>query len=192
MSERHPGGIWKTAVSLGLVAVIGTTVLTGVDRLTFARIAEQERRVILEQLGQLIPEDYDNSLLQDRIEFTDETHFPRGQRVTAYRARHGGRPIAVALKFNAVNGYNGEIGLLAGINTGRCGILARPAGQSDGMEASSTSSPARPLPRGPWWRLCKPPLNTSKRTGIIFSNQPAWRPAAAKGNRHHELSQNLH
>ena len=116
MVERGPGSIWKSAASLGLVAVIGTTVLTGVDRLTSERIAEQERRVILEQMGQLIPEDYDNSLLQDRILFTDETYFPRGQQVTAFRARYRGQPVAAVLKFDAINGYNGEIGLLAGIN----------------------------------------------------------------------------
>ena len=116
MSERKPGSIWKSAVSLGLVAIIGTTILTGVDRLTSERIAEQERRVILEQLGQLIPEDYDNSILQDRIVFSDEAHFPRGQQVTAYRARYLGQPVAAVLKFDAVNGYNGNISLLAGIN----------------------------------------------------------------------------
>jgi electron transport complex protein RnfG len=108
--------ILKSAAALGLVAVIGTTLLTGVDALTADRIAAQERRVILEQLGQIIPREYDNSLLEDRIVFSDENHFPKGQLVTAYRARLNNQPVAVVLKFNAVNGYNGHIALLAGIN----------------------------------------------------------------------------
>ena len=108
--------ILKSAAALGLVAVIGTSLLTGVDVLTADRIAAQERRVILEQLGQIIPREYDNSLLEDRIVFSDENHFPKSQLVTAYRARLKNQPVAVVLKFNAVNGYNGNISLLAGIN----------------------------------------------------------------------------
>lgn len=110
---RH---ILKSAAALGFVAVIGTSLLTGVDALTADRIAAQERRVILEQLGQIIPREYDNSLLEDRIVFSDDSHFPKGQLVTAYRARLNDQPVAVVLKFNAVNGYNGNISLLAGIN----------------------------------------------------------------------------
>jgi Na+-translocating ferredoxin:NAD+ oxidoreductase subunit G len=108
--------ILKSAAALGFVAVIGTSLLTGVDALTADRIAAQERRVILEQLGQIIPREYDNSLLEDRMVFSDENHFPKGQLVTAYRARLNNKPVAVVLKFNAVSGYNGHIALLAGIN----------------------------------------------------------------------------
>jgi electron transport complex protein RnfG len=110
-------GMIRSAIALGLVAIAGTSLLTGVDFLTADRIAAQERRVILEQLGQIIPEQYDNQLLDDRITFRDEPHFPNGQEVIAYRARLQGEPRALVLKFNAVNGYNGNITLLAGINS---------------------------------------------------------------------------
>jgi electron transport complex protein RnfG len=109
-------GVVRNAALLGFVAVVGTTLLTGVDRLTAARIAEQERRVIPEQLVLILPDRYDNALLTDRISFSDERHFPRGQTVLAYRVRLQGEPLAVVLRFNAVNGYNGDITLLAGIN----------------------------------------------------------------------------
>jgi electron transport complex protein RnfG len=108
--------LFRSAASLGLVAIIGTALLTGVDRLTAGRIAEQEKRVILEQLGQIIPGNHDNLLLDDRFSFKDEQHFPNGQTVTVYRARLQEKPIAVVLKFKAVSGYNGDIHLLAGIN----------------------------------------------------------------------------
>ena len=106
----------RSAAALGLVAIAGTTLLTGVDTLTADRIVEQERRVMLEQLGQIIPAQYDNQLLDDRFTFRNEPHFPNGQVVMAYRARQNGEPRAVVLKFDAVNGYNGTITLLAGIN----------------------------------------------------------------------------
>ena len=109
-------GMFRSAAALGLVAIAGTALLTGVDRLTEDRIAEQERRVILQQLGQIIPEHYDNEILDDRISLRDEAYFPNGQEVTAYRARLGGAPLAVVLKLKAVNGYNGDINMLAGIN----------------------------------------------------------------------------
>ena len=107
---------FRSALSLGLVAVIGTTLLSGVNELTVERIAEQERRVVLEQLGQIIaPVRYDNELQDDWFAFSDEASFPQGQRVVAYRARRGGKPVAIILRFAAVDGYNGHIGLLAGI-----------------------------------------------------------------------------
>ncbi len=110
-------GMLRSAAALGLVAIAGTGLLTGVDYLTADRIAAQERRVILERLGQIIPQQYDNQLLDDHFAFRAEPYFPNGQEVIAYRARLQGEPQAVVLKFNAVNGYNGNITLLAGINS---------------------------------------------------------------------------
>jgi electron transport complex protein RnfG len=108
--------VLRSAASLGLVAIAGTSLLAGVHHLTAERIAAQERRAVLEQLQEIIPAGrFDNALQDDLISFTDEVHFPRGQQVIAYRARRGGQPVAVILRFAAVNGYNGPIHLLAGI-----------------------------------------------------------------------------
>ena len=88
--------LFRSAASLALVAIIGTTLLTGIDRLTEARIAEQEKRAILDQLGQLIaPELYNNELQQDLFSFQDNLYFPKGQSVVAYRARLDGKAVAV-------------------------------------------------------------------------------------------------
>lgn len=115
MTEPRNNNIVASALSLALVAVIGTALLAGTNSLTADRIAAEERRVMLEQLSAIIPDRYDNALLDDHFSFSDEFHFPRGQTVTAYRARLLGEPIAVVLKFAAVKGYNGNIDLLAGI-----------------------------------------------------------------------------
>lgn len=107
----------RSAASLATVAIMGTTLLVGVNKLTAERIAEQERRIVLEQLSQIInPERYDNRLQEDRIVVEDDLYFPRGQSVTVYRARQGGEPAAVVMKLAAVNGYNGMIRLLVGVN----------------------------------------------------------------------------
>ena len=115
------GSLWRSGAALGLVAILGTALLSGIDGLTADRIAEQERRVVLEQLGQIVPPDrYDNALQDDYVTVRDERHFPQGQAVTAFRARKGGQPVAVILRFDAVDGYNGRIRLLVGIgNDGR-------------------------------------------------------------------------
>ena len=95
MSEARPS-LYRSTLSLGLVAVLGTALLSAVNQLTAGRIAEQERRVVLEQLGQIIPPDrYDNELQDDWFAFSDATWFPQGQQVVAYRARRDGQPVAV-------------------------------------------------------------------------------------------------
>jgi electron transport complex protein RnfG len=118
MNEQGPGKLIRSAAALGLVALIGTTLLAGVDRLTAERIAAQERRVVLERLAQIVPPEHDNDLLADRITFTDERYFPNRQQVVAYRARRGTEPLAVVLEFAAVDGYNGNIRLLVGVDFG--------------------------------------------------------------------------
>ena len=145
MTERGIRGIIKSAAALGLVAVIGTALLTGVQRLTADRIAEQERRVVREQLAQILsPDLYDNSPQDDAVTVYDETLFPRGQAVTAYRARLAGEAVAVILRFRAVDGYNGDIHLLAGIHSdGRlAGVRVvshrETPGLGDGIEAEKS------------------------------------------------------
>ena len=116
MAERAGREIGRSAAALGLVAIVGAALLAAVQLATADRIAAQERRVMLEQLGQILPAaDYDNDLLADTLVIRDEAHFPGGQDVVAYRARRDDEPVALILDFRAVNGYSGDIRLLAGI-----------------------------------------------------------------------------
>lgn len=116
MTERGKNTILKSATALGLVAVIGSALLTVVYHLTAERIAAQERQAVQRQLSRILPPGrYDNELQDDRISFRDEAHFPKRQTVTAYRARAAGNPVALIFRFTAVNGYNGDIQLLTGI-----------------------------------------------------------------------------
>lgn len=107
----------RSALALGLVVVIGTALLATVNSLTRDRITDQEQRVVLQQLQQIIPDElHDNAMHLDYYQFSDEAAFPRAQVVTAYRARKQGQPVAVILRFATLDGYNGRINLLMGID----------------------------------------------------------------------------
>jgi len=108
--------ISKGALSLGLIALIGTALLALVHDLTAPRIADQEHAQLLSQLQQVVPANrFDNEMHEDFVFVDDETAFPGGQSAQAFRARRGGVPVAVALKLRTNDGYNGRIDLLVGI-----------------------------------------------------------------------------
>jgi electron transport complex protein RnfG len=108
----------RSGVLLGLIALLGTALLAGVNALTHERIAEQEKLRVLQQLNAVVPVDsYNNDLLEDRIEIIDETRFRHPAPVSVYRARLGDQPVAVLMIVTAPDGYNGDIRLLTAINT---------------------------------------------------------------------------
>ena len=113
----------RSAFLLALVAVIGTTLLAGIHALTRDRIAAQERRVVLEQLNQVLPgSEYDNALHEDVIEIRDYSYFKYDEPFLVYRARKQGRPVAVVLNLVTADGYNGDIRLLVAIRVN--GLIA--------------------------------------------------------------------
>lgn len=117
MNEPAPqASISRSALSLGLIALISAALLTWVYTLTAPRIAEQERAELLRQLQQVIPADrFDNAMHEDFIAVRDERAFPGGQEVQVFRARKAGQPVAAVMKLRANDGYNGRIDLLVGV-----------------------------------------------------------------------------
>ena len=114
-STSHP--VIRSSVLLGLIALLGTALLAGVNELTHERILEQEKRRVLQQLNAIVPTAlYNNDLLKDVIEIKDEVSFRHPAAVTVYRARMDGQPVAVMMLVTAPDGYNGDIRLLAGID----------------------------------------------------------------------------
>jgi electron transport complex protein RnfG len=108
----------KSAGLLALVALIGTAVLAGVHLSTRDRIAAQERRVVLEQLNQVLPADqYDNALHEDFVMVDDPVFFRHDDPVKIYRARKHGEPVAAVLNMVAPDGYNGDIRMLVAIRS---------------------------------------------------------------------------
>jgi electron transport complex protein RnfG len=75
-----------------------------------------ERLSLLRNLNEIIsPDQYDNDLLSDNRNMTNEALSGTKEAVTLYRARKNGHPVAVVLTAVAPDGYNGNIRLLIGI-----------------------------------------------------------------------------
>ena len=112
----HP--VMRSGLLLGLIALLGTSLLAGVNALTRDRIIEQDKLRVLQQLNEIVPvASYDNDLLADRIEVVDVAVFRHSAPVTVYRARLDGQPVAVMMMVTAPDGYNGDIRLLIAIGT---------------------------------------------------------------------------
>lgn len=116
--NRAPHPVVRSGLLLGLIALLGTALLAGINELTHERILEQEKQRVLQQLNAIVPvTSYNNDLLEDRIEIVDETFFHHPAVVSVYRARMDGKPVAVLMNVTAPDGYNGDIHLLTGIDT---------------------------------------------------------------------------
>lgn len=111
-----PRQMARSAALLGLVAVLGTALLAGVNTLTKDRIVEQQRRAVLVQLNQVLPANaYDNELHEDLVVINDPDHFRQRVPVRVYRARLRGAPVAAIFDLATPDGYNGDIRLLVAI-----------------------------------------------------------------------------
>ena len=115
--SKSPHPAIRSSVLLGLIALLGTALLAGVNSLTYDQIVEQEKQRVLQQLNEIVPiATFDNDLLTDKIEIEDKTYFDHPAPVLVYRARMGSKPVAVMMIVTAPDGYNGDIKLLLGIN----------------------------------------------------------------------------
>jgi electron transport complex protein RnfG len=114
---RRPHPVIRSGLLLGIIALLGTALLAGVNDLTYERIIEQEKRRVLQQLNQIVPVvSYNNDLLEDVITIEAPDFFRHPAPVTVYRARLDGQPVSVMMIVTAADGYNGDIRLLIGIN----------------------------------------------------------------------------
>lgn len=108
----------RSGLLLALIAVLGVALLAGIHQLTRERIAEQERRVVLQRLAEVLPRSaFNNDLLNDTISITDPAMLKQPGPATVYRARLDGNPAAIIVRMTAVEGYNGDIVLLVGIRS---------------------------------------------------------------------------
>jgi electron transport complex protein RnfG len=108
----------RSGLLLAVIAVLGVALLTAIHLLTRERIAEQERRVVLQRLAEVLPQAaFNNELLSDTVSIDDPAALKQPGQATVYRARLDGEPAAVIMRVTAVDGYNGDIVLLVGIRS---------------------------------------------------------------------------
>ncbi len=108
--------ILVTSLLLGLFAVIGAGLVAYTHHKTHDRIEAQKVKKRLRSLNKIIrPEEYDNAILDDKIEITNRAVFGTDKPVSVYRARKQGKPVALVFTAFAPDGYNGDIELLVGV-----------------------------------------------------------------------------
>ncbi|HKJ70289.1 MAG TPA: electron transport complex subunit RsxG [Gammaproteobacteria bacterium] len=108
--------VWIVGGILALIAVVGAGLLAGTKEMTDPVIRANLEADRLKQMHELIPHHrYDNKLLRDTIQVRDAAHLGTSKPVTVFRARHNGKPVAVAFRAVAPDGYNGRIDLLVAV-----------------------------------------------------------------------------
>lgn len=106
----------RSALLLGLFALVGTGIVALIFTGTKEPIAAAERAFMLRSLHAVIkPGLHDNDIFNDMITVTDPERLGTKDPVPVFRARKNGNPVAVAILPIAPEGYVGPIKLLVGI-----------------------------------------------------------------------------
>ncbi len=101
---------------LWLFAVIGALLVGYTLLQTEDQIVDNERRVLLRNLYQLIPADQlDNDIATDTLELQPSPRLGTTEPTLLYRARKSGAPVAAVFNAIAPDGYSGDIHLLIGV-----------------------------------------------------------------------------
>ena len=105
----------RTALLLGIFAVIGTGLVAITFTATEQPIADSQRAALLRSLHALVPDNiHDNDLFEDVINVNDVL-LGSDKAMRVFRARLKGNPIALVIEAIAPDGYSGEIFLLIAI-----------------------------------------------------------------------------
>ncbi|WP_144780394.1 MULTISPECIES: electron transport complex subunit RsxG [Marinobacter] len=109
--------IRRSAIGLGLFAVITGGTIAVTQALTDERIAEQAARAEAKALFEIIPESaHNNDMLRDTLILPASDRLATGGPVTVWVARQDGRPVGMIMPAIAPDGYSGNIKLLVGID----------------------------------------------------------------------------
>lgn len=112
-SSKH---ILISGFLLWLFSVVGITLVSITQQQTQELIADNEKRVLLQNLYALLPaEQLDNDIAQDTLQIAPAELLGTSSSSLVYRARKQGQPVAVIFNAVAPGGYNGEIDLLIGV-----------------------------------------------------------------------------
>ncbi|GGE71861.1 electron transport complex subunit G [Streptosporangium jomthongense] len=111
--------IRRSAIGLGIFAVITGGTIAVTQALTKERIAEQAARAEAKALFEIIPETaHNNDMLRDTVVLPASDRLATEGPVTAWVARQDGQPVGMIMPAIAPDGYSGTIKLLVGIDPG--------------------------------------------------------------------------
>ncbi|MBW4936599.1 electron transport complex subunit RsxG [Marinobacter sp. F4206] len=109
--------IRRSAIGLGLFAMITGGTIAVTQALTEERIQEQAARAEAKALFEIIPESaHDNDLLRDTVQLPASDRLATDGPPTAWVARRDGQPTGMILPVVAPDGYSGNIRLLVGVD----------------------------------------------------------------------------
>jgi electron transport complex protein RnfG len=107
----------RASLMLAVIAVVLVVISALSNGYTKPRIVANERDAAMRQINQIVPRArYDNRPANDFVVVSDPDLLGGSGTRRAFRAFHGGVPVAVILETVAPNGYSGPIRLLVGIN----------------------------------------------------------------------------
>ena len=106
----------RTAIVLGVFALISAWLVAITFDITKDPIAVSEKKALLRNLHQLIPPElHDNELFNDVITVQDQAFLGTTKSRRVFRARNKNQPTALAIESVAPDGYSGNIFLLIAI-----------------------------------------------------------------------------
>ncbi|GAA0851341.1 electron transport complex subunit RsxG [Marinobacter szutsaonensis] len=109
--------IRRSAIGLGLFAIITGGSIAVTQALTAERIQEEAARAEARALFEIIPESqHDNDLLNDTVQLPASDRLATRGPVTVWVARRNGEPTGFIMPVVAPDGYSGDIRLLVGID----------------------------------------------------------------------------
>lgn len=107
----------KNGLILGLFAAFCAAMIAVTYVLTKDTIADNERRVKMRLLTEVLPSDlYDNDLIDAQIPIDAHELLGTEETKPAYIARKESKPVGIIFNITAPDGYSGRIQLLLGIN----------------------------------------------------------------------------
>lgn len=107
----------RNALTLGLFAIIATSVVVLVANLTADSIAKAMADTLKKSLFEVMPEDrLDNDLLSDKLTLDADKLLGTKTAMDAWVARQAGQSTGAILQVVAPEGYGGSINLLVGID----------------------------------------------------------------------------
>lgn len=107
----------RSAFALAALAALLTLALAALAHLTEERIARNRQAWLMQRLDALIdPASHDNDLFKDRIRVVAPDLLGTDVPAEVFRVRYEGKPVAIAIRSIAPDGYRGPIELLTAIH----------------------------------------------------------------------------
>lgn len=115
-NDGRPESSRRCALVLGGAVLSAVLALGGIERLAAERVDAARAGRLAATVAEVLPGvAFDNDPVQDRRRFVDPTT-DSDQPRAVYRARLDGRPVGMAMRVIAPDGYSGPIELLVGVD----------------------------------------------------------------------------